>query len=213
MCYSFESSIKAWIITFILCTYMLANPDKYNNWIPLIILTFTQIQIMEAIIWTSMDKNQEVNKKTTKILFFMLWLQPLLNSLIGYKNTHNNILLYATFFYTLILVYLHQTSINDKFISTIGPNGHLVWNRFDQNNNKIEFFKNKLLIPLYLSGLLFPFFYIKGNIKYIPISVGIGTFIYNLYKYESEFSSMWCYTATLLSSATILYTEITNQLN
>jgi len=84
MCYSFESSIRAWIISFILCTYMLANPQKYNNWIPLMILTFTQIQIMEAIIWTSIDKNQEANKKTTKILFFMLWLQPLLNSLIGY---------------------------------------------------------------------------------------------------------------------------------
>lgn len=53
MCYSFESSIKAWIVTFILCTYMLANPDKYNNWIPLIILTFTQIQIMES---NNMDK-------------------------------------------------------------------------------------------------------------------------------------------------------------
>jgi len=212
MCYSFESSIKAWIISFILCTYMLANPQKYNNWIPLIILTFTQIQIMEAIIWTSMDKNQEANIKTTKILFFMLWLQPLLNSFIGYTNTNDNILLYATFFYTLILLYLYQTSKNDSFMSTVGPNGHLVWNRFDENNKKIDFFKNKLFIPLYLMGLLVPFFYIEGNVKYIPISIGIGTFLYNLYKYQDEFSSMWCHSAVLLSSATILYTETINQL-
>ena len=208
MCYSFESSIKAWIISFLLSTYMLVNPEKYDNWLPLMILTFTQIQIMEAIIWTSMKGNTEVNEKATKILFFMLWLQPLLNFLIGYTNTNNELLLYGTFFYTLILVYLNMDSRNDRFISTVGPNGHLVWNRYDKNNNKINLMGNNSLGLFYLIGLLLPLFFMRGNIKYIPIVITIATGLFEAYRYTDEFGSMWCHTAVLLSIAPILYVEI-----
>lgn len=204
MCYSFEANISAWITSFILCMYMLTNPEKYPTWMPLMILTFTQIQIMEAIIWTSMDKNQDVNEKATKLLFFMLWLQPMMYFLIGYKATSNEILLYGTFFYTLILVYLGAATQNDKFISTVGPNGHLQWNRYNKDNKKIDFIGNVLFGSLYLMGIFLPLYLIGGTISSIAILYAAITFSFDIYKYKHEFGSMWCFTAVGLSILPIL---------
>lgn len=55
-----NSNISLWAITFVLCIYMLLYPDHYNYFLPLLILTLTQIQIMESIMKeTVMDKYEK----------------------------------------------------------------------------------------------------------------------------------------------------------
>lgn len=204
MCYSFKSSITAWLFSLISCIYMLSS-SNYNNWIPLFILTFTQIQIMEAVIWTSMGKNNEVNSQATKLILFLLFLQPLLNSYIGYKNTNNDILLYLCIFYILIIIYYYFSTKNDKFLSTVGPNHHLVWNRSNNDGKTKQFFGNGIFALIYLVGMFLPFLFYKGKMGIITIIFGLVTFILTAINYKDEFSSMWCYSSVLLSFIALVF--------
>lgn len=198
MCINFETSITAWIISFISSVYMLANPQIYNNWLPLFILTFTQIQILESIIWAGY--NTSINGKATKLLLFFLLMQPLINSYVGYKNTNEKTLFYLTVFFILIIIYEYFSTKNDAFNSTVGPNGHLVWNRYDQNGQSKSLFGNNIIGIIYLIGLFLPFLFMKNNtMKIILILFGLITFSLTRIYYNEEFGSMWCFVSVLLS--------------
>lgn len=204
MCYSFESSIGAWFISFIFCSYMLANPDKYDNWIPLFVLTFTQIQIIEALLWTNIN-NKSVNSAVTAMLPMMLLLQPLMNSYLAYTHTKNQMFIYAMVLYGIAILYTYQAARNDTFNTTVGPNGHLVWNRYDENNNSVDIFDSKIIAVIYLLGLIVPFFFMEAPIKYLPISVAILTFSMSALFYKEEFSSWWCYISVSLAFIAVLF--------
>jgi len=205
MCHSFGASIGAWILAFILSIFMLINSNVYGNWIPLFILTFSQIQILEAIIWSNGDQNS----MATRLIVYFLLLQPLVNSLLGYVNTKQKILLYSTFVYLFLLGYHHITSKNDQFDSTIGPSGSLVWNRY-HDGKKVNFFNSDIISVVYLIGLFLPFLFMVGNEKYIPIIVGLVTFIWNLKYNPQEFGSKWCYAAVSMAVIMLIYPLIKN---
>lgn len=196
MCYSFEVNITTWMVSFLLCFYMLASPQYYDGWLPLFILVFTQIQIIEAVIWAT--DNQENNEKATKILSFMLWLQPLLSCLLGYIYTSNNILFYFSIFYVFVLLYHLGSSQKDKFLSTVGSNGHLEWNRYDEHNNLMfSVLGNKFMATLYFIGMIIPFIYINSSIAKIIMIFEALTAVISV-KYRNQFGSMWCYVSVSL---------------
>lgn len=201
MCYSFESSISSWIVSFLICSYMLVNPQDYSYWLPLFILTFTQIQIMESILWTSLESdNIRVNEITTKLLSFMLWLQPLMNIILAYKHSEASILLYGIYLYIIIILYHYLSSRTDKFISTIGPNKHLEWNRYDIDNNKYDFvLGDRYMSMIYLIGLFGPFLFMEDKMKYISFLFFGSTFFLSYVKFKSEFGTMWCYYSVFAS--------------
>lgn len=198
MCFSFEASIIAWFISLFGSMYMLSD-NSYDKWIPLFILTFTQIQIMEGVIWSSINTNNTINTKATTIILFLLWLQPLFNSLIGYQQTNNNILFYLTLLYALIILVTYFTLGQDHFITTEGPNGHLVWNRYNDQGEKKSFLGPNFLEILYLIGLFLPFFFLSNSMGIITIIFGLVTFLITLTYYGEEFSSMWCYLSVALT--------------
>ena len=205
MCYNFKASITAWIIALISCLYMLSYPEIYGTWIPLFILTFSQIQILEAIIWSNGNKNTE----TTRILMFFLLLQPLINSFLGYRNTNNKFLLYSSFFYGAIIIYHLITSRNDEFITLKGSTGNLIWNRF-RNGKQVHLFGNEFIGMAYLVGLCFPFFFMEGNIKYVPLFTGIITFIISMIRNPCKIHSTCCHSVIMMSVIMILYPHIKN---
>ena len=224
MCYSLKSSIKSWIVSFILCLIILCNQNISNSftWIALFILTFTQIQIMESIIWGNLDKGKDVEQNSTNdnqfityMILFMLLLQPIVNSGLAYKystSPNSSILLVMFMVFIGIIIYEFFTSLNDKFETTIGENGHLVWNRYKNTEinkyKKISFFgeahKGKIISILYLLGLFVPFLFMDGAIKVIPLLFGSATFLYSYKNYKDEFSSMWCFTSMATSILTLL---------
>src|SRR3989304_8610690 len=104
MCYSYQSSLSGWLIAFVLSIYMLANGNIYNKWVPIMILTITQIQIMEAIIWAT--DSYVINSNATKLISYLLLLQPLVNSYMGYKYTDNKLLLLL--FVLVLIVFLYN---------------------------------------------------------------------------------------------------------
>jgi len=199
MCYSFESSITAWILAFILSLIMLSYPEIYGNWIPLFILTFSQIQILEAIIWSNPDRNND----TTHLLMFVLLLQPLVNCFLGYRTTKNSFLLYSSFFYGIMIIYYLISSKNDKFKSIIGPDGHLVWTRYN-NGKQVNLFGNEFISLAYFMGLFFPFLFMDSDLKYIPLFTGAITLFITMKNNPCEIPSTWCHIVIIMAVVMIL---------
>ena len=68
MRYNYSTNILAWVVSCILCFYMITI-GKYDLGLPMFILCFTQIQLFEALIWIDI-KNENINnnsKHTKKI--------------------------------------------------------------------------------------------------------------------------------------------------
>ncbi len=203
MCFSFQSSINAWFLAMIPAVYMLMRNDIYDNWIPLLILVIAQIQIMEALIWVSIkNKDDRTNEYVTRILCYLLWSQPLMNSVIGYFNTKETVLIYFIFVYTLANLYNYYTSKSDNFESFVGQGGHLVWNREKQ----ATILGNGFMIILYMIGLLVPLFWLKNKaMSSITIGFAIVTFLYAQMSFKEAMGSIWCYTAVLLSFISLFF--------
>ena len=95
----------------------------------------------------------------TKILkyTFVLLLQQFINYLFGYYTKNNKILLIGllTSIYSIIAFLTND----NKFFSTIGDNGYLIWNRYDRNDNRQKYIFDDSIRILYMIGLLLPLFY------------------------------------------------------
>jgi type IV secretory pathway TraG/TraD family ATPase VirD4 len=106
-------------------------------------LTFTQIQLIEAMIWKNI--NDELNNKLVKYISVLLWVRHLIQSSFSYLYSKNSFISYLFFIYLVII--LKELKSTDIFTLTISNKGHLVWDRYE-NNKKIH-------ILGYLTILLF----------------------------------------------------------
>ena len=210
MCFSFSSSINSWFIALIGSIFLLAisNNTSLALWTSAFTLTFTQIQIIEAIIWKSLEMNKNADvSNVAKYIPILLWFQPFVQSLFGYFHTKNIFLLYLSFVYMLIILF--ELNTNDRFEIKISNNNHLVWKRIRNGKsprsdglsasgkNIYILGDNYLYGIIYLFGLVAPVFFISDNLlmKYGLASAGIISFIYSLSFEPEEFNSMWCYYA------------------
>jgi len=195
MCYSFDASLHAWLVSFVCSIYMLAHPALYGFWIPIFILTFTQIQVAESIIWAGPDRNAYM----TRMIGYLLWLQPLVSSYIGYLDTRSVTLFYMAIFFGIMMIFYHFSSGSDTFESIPGATGSLRWDRFDSDGKLIPLLGNRGFELAYLTGMIMPFMYMESNAKYVPCIVGIPTLLWNRYFSPEEFGSKWCYSAVSMS--------------
>lgn len=199
MCFSFEVSINSWFLVLAECIFLLAfsKNKSLSIWITAFTLTFTQIQIIEAILWNTLNTNKDADVTyIAKYIPVLLWCQPFIQSLFGYLYTNNTFLLCLSFIYLFILIV--DFNYNDIFEVKISKNGHLVWKRFRDGQSISILGNNDVIGLLYLFGLIAPLFFIdSGHLvtKIGLIGFGISSFIYSLSYESGEFSSMWCYIA------------------
>lgn len=212
MCFSFESSIKSWIYALLACILLLliSSCNQLAVWISVFTLTFTQIQIIEAMIWR--DINNGKNSDLVKYIPVLLWFQPLIQCLFGFSYSKNYLLLGLSFVYMTII--LKELYSKDTFSATISEDHHIIWNRYNINNKPIFILGDSdLYILIYLLGMFIPLLFIKNNItKYVLLGYGIGSILYTGYFYkQDEFNSLWCYNAVnYVTLGIILY--VTGQL-
>lgn len=205
MCYDYKSSIIAWLIGSGTSAYMLSNPDTYYNWIPLFILTYSQIQILEAFLWTNLN-DQESNGYVTALMPYFLLIQPLMNSYLGYKSTNEDVLYYLTLMYTFLILYYAIISKQSTYQSTVGIHGTLVWRRYNSDGKEVMFLGNRIIAILYLLGLFIPLFYIPDpTMRYTATSFALITFAYMLYYYGKDLSSRWCYIVIAMSVLSLFF--------
>lgn len=207
MCFSFESSFGAWLIAVIIAIYLFYRNRRYDRWNAAFIFTFTLIQLLEAGIWSN-KTNEDTNNcglddMYVAMILLVLTLQPLVQTYCGYRYTKSTLLLYLMFALMVILVtnIIRVSSNKNKFFSTVGKNGHLVWN---VKNEKYSQFLGNFPVPLlYLIGLFLPLFYQNNGIFLLLVGGITAAFSFSRAS-TKEFGSLWCYTAVAYAFVSLL---------
>lgn len=194
MCFDPNSSLLAWVISYSIAYYLFYRNRRYDRWNAAFIIVFSLIQLLEAGLWTTVyDDNAAMNDLLTRMVLIVLLLQPLVQSYMGATYTKAQVLYVLAFIYFLLLiwgVYRIAVSKPGQFNTTVGPNGHLVW-----NDGKGGMFNGWSGI-LYLAGLFVPLFFMDKS-AWIPlVSVAAITAGWSWYSTKGlEFSSFWCVSA------------------
>ena len=208
MCFSKESSLITWIVAYCIGFVVLQKGTKDSTWKALFLLTFSLIQLLEAIAWYSIETdNKSLNSNITKIILLALWMQPIVNILcainLGNTGSFNKIFKYYAIPLFLMLIYaLYRIFFtNEQFETIVGPTGHLVWKSEHGipgklNSGNIVF---AIMPVLYFVGLTFPLYFMEKNAG--PLIIMITTVVWSLYNYykTKEFSSMWCFSAAAMA--------------
>jgi hypothetical protein len=200
MCYSFQSSIIAWIISIIIVIILLIRNNKYDRWNAIFILSFSLMQLIEAGIWLNYDNPN--NRIFTNLVLLDLFLQPLCQCYAGYLYTNDkllyglSILFGILFFGQIIRIILTP---NNRY-SQQGKNKHLMWLDIDN-----EFMGNPIIIALYFLGIFYPLLKMKNYLGWPLILIGLITAGYSFHKTRGrEFGSHWCFTAVSYSIVSLI---------
>lgn len=194
MCFNKESSFFAWLVAFTIGIFLL---QKGLYWKAFFLLTFSLIQLLEAIIWFSIEKdNHNLNSNTTRLVLLALWLQPIVNCVCAFH--FGQISFFKYILIGLLFVFLnslYRVFSYEKFKSVVGPNNHLVWT----SNAKHSFLGPEPSNLLYFVGLCLPIFYMQNNVGPLIVMGTTVTWSYYNYWTTREFSSMWCFSAASLA--------------
>ena len=206
MCISAELSFSTWIVSSLIACYIIYRNNKNDIWVGACILIISIMQLIDFLIWIS-QTNDKLNIISTKIAFLILWLQPLwfiVFSLFSKTRIPSIIqkflilILSFTFLYACYFINKINEFEDSIWITRPGPNNHLVWNFFNNDNikkfPKILQFDWRYYIIFAVFLFMIPFW--KGCIVAALI---IGTFIISLLYSYIEFGSIWCWLITGLS--------------
>lgn len=200
MCFNWEISLLTWFFAIACFIFLIKRNHKDDIWLALFILTFSTIQLLEALIWLNISSPKKLNI-ITKIVLIFLWLQPLVNCMAGFITTKVAVLGIGAALYLCLLAYSTISSSSETFTAVKGPNCHLVWKRSGSGH----FMKSNLFGGIYLLGLFLPLLFLAKPItRYVALFTAFITFTLSRYYYDPEFSSIWCFSSLLFSLSVIV---------
>lgn len=203
MCLNAQTSLLTWGMAVMVAVYARNQNSMSAYWVANLVLMFTTIQLLEGLIWLNYN-NTRLKSILTKLILVALLAQPVVQWYMAYKTHNTQFTKYMTWLYIAILagVILYVLGNNGQWTSTRGQSGHLVW----QQDGKTLFENKSLLGWLYVLGLLLPMLWMPNNVRWLTLILALGTcfWSYNNYVKTGEFSSMWCFSAALLSFVVII---------
>lgn len=191
MCYSVRASLSAWVVSILIAIYLWRRNNGIDRWNASFIITFSAVQLWEAGIWGTENKELFV-----KLIALTLALQPLVQTVGAWQWSSDSRLQLLIVFYAIIVVYTIYRVMTEKFGVTVGHNGHLVWSR--------NVFGPTLLIITYILGLFIGLFW--GLPKTILLmAIGLGTLVWSMSRVATgEIGSYWCYIAVVYSICALI---------
>jgi len=201
MCFSTRSSLIAWVISVVIAAYLWQRNKNNDRWNATFILSFSAVQLCEAGIWYENNGKSKITHIWLGLLLLALYSQPLVQTFNAWKKTQSQFLGLMTILFLVIFVYTLYRVFTGEFYSTIGPNGHLVWNSKTKDFITGGF---PIIGLLYLIGLFLGLLWILP--ESIPlITIGVLTFIWSMSQAPGgEFGSFWCYSAVAYSVTALL---------
>lgn len=195
MCQNKEISTLSWFGALMASLYLFFRGNPGDFWTGAFTLTFTQMQVLEALIWSTDGKEPFFNQ----LIPPALWAQPLVATTFLYQSDiQNEYILSAIILYLSLFI---LSIYNKKNIDiTIGPNGHLVW----QSQDGIGILggscesSNNILNYLYFLGVFVPFLYINSSAKLPLLAFGAGSYLYTRNVYPEEANTLWCWISVIL---------------
>jgi hypothetical protein len=196
MCYSYKASINAFIFNLIIIVIILNRNNYHDKWMSLFIGSYAFVQLGEGLIWKHYNTNKRLKELGLFIIMMCLILQPIIQSLGGYLFSEYKILYLVAILFGLSALLMIDVEESKRNL-TIGETKHLSWSNY---------YKNKLYenIYFYYYGIfmIIPLLTLKDFPAKNPLIIyGLGSLIYSYYNYYKtrEFTSFWCYTATIYS--------------
>jgi hypothetical protein len=203
MCFNKETSWGSWLVISTIAWYLYKRNKGVDRWMAIFIGVFSLIQLLEGFVWAGIDTNRpQINANATALIIIAIWLQPLVQSYMGYLYTSSSILYWFSLIFVVMLLWAIYRFFTEDFYSVPGPNGHLVWKSSEKG--AIINGKRWLLVP-YLVGLFLPLIYLKTSQSIPLLVIGLGTLYWSQKYYkDGEFSSMWCFSALLYAMVTLM---------
>jgi hypothetical protein len=179
MCWSFQASIITWIIGLVTSIYLLCRRHKNDIVMGLLILTYSSMQLWEALMWYD-QKCGKMNKIATQLAYYALSSHVLaigIGLLIEYKVkipiAVGGIALLAA------IIFRPKTWA----CSVKGQNGHLKWG-----------FDASFYLYMFALALALCLYYIKPfKIGMIISALFVTSFIFTLLFGMETAGSFWCW--------------------
>ena len=183
MCWNAQISFNTFAIALFGIIFVSMN-GRYANtkqifWLYATMLCVISMQLLEGFIWTYMD-SKRINRILSIIGLCIIYLQPFFACMM---IPEFNIRISFVGLYSIFILYNILTTKYD-FRTTIGKDGHLVWN----------WLKPSLItIIIWVFFLICPFVLIHSSI-YLIIFL-IASILISLYTYKKygTWGSMWCW--------------------
>ena len=193
MCYSETTSLVAFSISVICFSYLLyyglKTDNKYDIFAAIVTILIGFMQLIEFFLWRNLT-NKNLNNLLSRIAG---WI-PLLQILILIFMIHNNTIKYIILLsYSIFLLFyyfyieLYKTII---FETTIGKNGHLVWEWINTKGY------DNLFLYITLLFYIIPIFFIHLPILNLFIVFSLFVSIFFYFKHRT-FGTMWCWSINL----------------
>lgn len=215
MCWNLSISLSFSVLYFTCILFYYFKKPRYWNIYILFCSFYLIMELFQSSQWLFGDvvTNYEIygpsncsltNKSFTYVAYILIWLQPLLFSIIGYLQNREKIFKKIIIFYALIFCYslvsifvrsyytqkyiIENSNFASSTCTEVGPTDHLSW-RFSVEN--IDLALNNMT---YLILCIFPFLFYKEELKNIwkgwVATLLLTKIILN--PYDTEVPSTWC---------------------
>jgi hypothetical protein len=194
MCWSFQASIITWIIGLATSIYLLCRHHKNDIVMGLLILTYSSMQLWEALMWYD-QKCGKLNKIGTQLAYYALSSHILaigIGLFIEYKVKIPLIVGAAV----LLAAIIFRPKKWD--CSVKGENGHLKWG-----------FEPGFYIYIFAIALAFCLYYIKPfNVALLISALFLASFIFTLLFGTETAGSFWCWISACFGFLFILVNNL-----
>lgn len=213
MCWSAEVSLITFLSSSAMCCYLWWRNNANDRPISIWIFAFALMQLFEFFMWINMKSHSWVSK----LSLVSVLAQPLILSAallyIGKLQDYTFIkyLLWCVLSISLLKVlytiyYILTTARNENWLSSKGPNCHLIW-YFVKNSDKMPFLTK--IDGLYGFALIFALLTLKPfSHGLIYTIIGVVTHALTTVYYGKEMGSMWCWVANIMGFIAILLPNI-----
>lgn len=204
MCYSYESSLKAFIIAATSCILLWLRNKGTDRWGALFIGLFSLTQLFEAGLWKRLY-DTKANQYLTTSIMLLQWIYPTISSYIAWKYTKSPQFYYITIAASVALLYTIYRAITaseGQIHSIIDSEQNLQW--IDNDKQGLVLGDYQLLFGIiWFAAAALPLLYMD-NTALLALFFG-GAYLLSKYLNPEYPGSLWCYYSTYLGYALLLF--------
>lgn len=198
MCRSFGSSVVTAAYSYLIAAFIYWRNHEIDRQISLIIFTFSSIQILEAMIWWSLQYPNQysdiLNRVGTSLIPVVLSLELLASLLVMSRHvapSKNELVAYIIAISLINILWF----TNKEPTTTVDPETQsLLWGQTDIDQHSRILFLLFLVYPLLK----------LSHPTFLAFAYGIiATFVFS-FKYKKTFGSNWCWISNLLSTFALI---------
>lgn len=210
MCWSFDVSLGTFIFATVCSLYLYNRNEPNDRLYAIYIFSVGLMQGADALAWYSIDNSiPKLNKFAAILSRILIGLQLPMIYWYLYKSTGKSIysnVFFINIVYILYILYLVWNEY-DSFKITINPRCtnecHLEWSWLFEMSE----LKYWIIFSIYWLFMLYPFWLLKDNRKYLFIIISLLTLMYSLYKFSktNKWGSYWCSMINLWAIVAMFY--------